>query len=33
MDIVSGHGGGGLMSGLGDLMFFSNLNDSIYSSV
>mgnify|MGYP001858437632 CR=1 FL=1 len=28
-DVVSGHGGGGLMVGLGDLSGCSNLNDSM----
>ena len=31
-DIVSGHGGGGLMVGLDDLCDLSNLNDSVISS-
>jgi len=30
-DIVSGHGGGGLMVGLDDLCDLSNLNDSVIS--
>ena len=29
-DVVSGHGGGGLVAGLGDLRGLSNLYDSIF---